>query len=137
MLVARNKPGIIKAARRVLLLVLGLCWAALPGLDGAGGQAPNVRVPWLLLPEIDGRISGDGTAEFAQPPGSVGKMVIHIPAGGSHINYGTIHTKVNTESADIRISLEGNTTTIFCFRFRAEPGRAGLPLKGRTSNWGS
>jgi hypothetical protein len=136
MLVARNKPGIIKAARRVLLLVLGLCWAALPGLDGAGGQAPNVRVPWLLLPEIDGRISGDGTAEFAQPPGSVGKMVIHIPAGGSHINYGTIHTKVNTESADIATKsssgaegLELNVDLTAAGGFRFQAGRNSVELE--------
>jgi uncharacterized caspase-like protein len=70
-------------------------------LGGAGGQVPDARIPWLLLPGIDGRIIGNGTAEFAQAPGGVGEMDIHIPAGGSHINYGTIHTKVNTESADI------------------------------------
>ena len=132
----KNKPGLMKAARGVLLLVLGVCWLASPGLDGAGGQAANVRVPWLLLPEIDGRISGDGAAEFAQAPATVGKMVIHIPAGGSHINYGTIHTKVNTESADIATKsssgaegLELNVDLTAAGGFRFQAGRNSVELE--------
>src|ERR1700731_2316596 len=81
--------------------VITLAGLALLRLDGAGGETTDTHVPWLMLPEIDGRVSGDGTADFTNPPASVQAMVIHIPGGGPHINYGTIHTKVNTESADI------------------------------------
>ncbi len=131
-----KKPGATKVAGRVLLLALGLGWAALPGPDGAAGQAASIRVPWLLLPEIDGRIAGDGTAEFPQSPGTVGKMVIHIPAGGSHINYGTIHTKVNTESADIATKsssggegLELSVDLTAAAGFRFQTGRNSVELE--------
>src|SRR5580692_10440477 len=80
---------------------IALAGLALLRFDGTGVQAPDAHIPWLALPEIDGRVSGDGTAEFSNAPDSVQAMVIHIPAGGPHVNYGTIHTKVNTESADI------------------------------------
>jgi hypothetical protein len=131
-----KKPGATKVAGRVLLLALGLGWAALPGPDGAAGQDASIRVPWLLLPEIDGRIAGDGTAEFPQSPGTVGKMVIHIPAGGSHINYGTIHTKVNTESADIATKsssgvegLELSVDLTAAAGFRFQTGRNSVELE--------
>ncbi len=101
-----------------------------------GRAGSNLRVPSLLLPEIGGSISGDGTAEFAQPPDSVREMVLHIPGGGSHINYGTIHTKVNTESADIAtkstsgaegLELHVDLTAAGGFRFQA--GRNSVELE--------
>src|SRR5450432_2525192 len=91
----------MKLLTAMKLAVFALAGLALLRLDGAGGGAADARVPWLILPEIDGRVSGDGTAEFSNLPDAVQAMVIHIPSGGPHINYGTIHTKVNTESADI------------------------------------
>ena len=83
------------------MVLLSLAGLALPHSDASLGQITNVRIPSLALPEINGTIAGNDTAEYSQPPSSVRHMVIHIPGGGSHINYGTIHTKVNTESADI------------------------------------
>jgi uncharacterized caspase-like protein len=124
---------ILSFARSTLL---GLFCLAPVCLSGAGGQAPDARIPWLLLPEIAGKITGNGTAEFAQAPGGVGEMDIHIPAGGSHINYGTIHTKVNTESADIAtrsvsgaegLELRVDLTKAQGFRFQA--GRNSVELE--------
>lgn len=115
---------------------IALAVLALLRLDGTGVQAPDARTPWLALPEIDGRISGDGTAEFSNAPDSVQAMVIHIPAGGPHINYGTIHTKVNTESADIAtkstsgvdgFELKVDLTAAGGFRF--QPGRNSVELE--------
>ena len=63
-------------------------------------------------------------------------MVVHIPGGGSHINYGTIHTKVNTESADIAtrstsgaegLELKVDLTGRRGFRFQA--GRNSVELE--------
>ena len=37
------------------------------------GRFRTLRIPWLLLPEIGGRISGDGAAEFPSLPARCGK----------------------------------------------------------------
>jgi hypothetical protein len=124
---------ILPSTRIVLLCFCGL---GLMRLNGAGGQVPDAHIPWLLLPEIDGKILGDGTADFAQAPAGVREMDIHIPGGGSHINYGTIHTKVNTESADIAtrsvsgaegLELHVDLTKAQGFRFQA--GRNSVELE--------
>ena len=123
----------LKVMRTAMLALAGL---ALLRLDGLGGQAADARVPFLLLPEIDGRVSGNSTAEFSNLPDSVKAMVIHIPADGPHINYGTIHTKVNTESADIAtrsasgsdgFELKVDLTAAGGFRF--QPGRNSVELE--------
>jgi len=118
------------------LFLLGLSGLTLPLVNGAGGQVSSVRVPSLLLPEISGSISGNGSAEFPQPPGSIRQMVLHIPAGGSHINYGTIHTKVNTESADIATKstsgadgLELNVDLTAAGGFQFQGGRNSVELE--------
>jgi Caspase domain len=125
----------MKLLTAMKLVVFALAGLALLRIDGVGEQA-DARVPWLALPEIDGRVSGDGTAEFSNIPDSVQAMVIHIPAGGSHINYGTIHTKVNTESADIAtrsasgadgFELKVDLTAAGGFRF--QPGRNSVELE--------
>jgi uncharacterized caspase-like protein len=108
----------------------------MPEFEGANGQVTGVTLPSLLLPEINGNIPGDGTADYSQPPDLVRQMVIHIPAGGSHINYGSIHTKVNTESADIAtkstssadgLELKVDLTAAGGFRF--QPGRNSVELE--------
>ncbi len=65
------------------------------------GEAPAGNLPWLELPEPGVRVEANESAEVAAKPASIKKLVLHIPAGGSHINYGTIHAKVNTEAADV------------------------------------
>jgi len=136
MILIKNKAPFVKISLTVRLLLLGLSGLALLRLDGAGGQASIARAPWLLLPDITGRIFGNGTAEFSQPPASIRAMEIHIPAGGSHINYGTIHTKVNTESADIATKstsgadgLELNVDLTAAGGFRFQPGRNSVELE--------
>ncbi|HEY1986430.1 MAG TPA: caspase family protein [Terracidiphilus sp.] len=116
--------------------MFALAGLALLRLDGVGEQAEDAHVPWLSLPDIDGRVSGNDTAEFSKLPDSVQAMVVHIPAGGPHINYGTIHTKVNTESADIAtkstsssdgFELKVDLTAAGGFRF--QPGRNSVELE--------
>jgi hypothetical protein len=118
------------------MIMFALAGLALLRLDGVGEQAEDAHVPWLSLPDIDGRVSGNDTAEFSKLPDSVQAMVVHIPAGGPHINYGTIHTKVNTESADIAtkstsssdgFELKVDLTAAGGFRF--QPGRNSVELE--------
>ena len=136
MIFIKNNFTFRKVLWTVRNFLLGLTCLALLQIGGAGGQVSNVRIPLLLLPEISGRILGDGTAEFLQPPDSVRQMVIHIPGGGSHINYGTIHTKVNTESADIATKsssgaegLELNVDLTAAGGFRFQGGRNSVELE--------
>jgi uncharacterized caspase-like protein len=74
----------------------------------------------------------DSSIALDQPPGSIQQLVLHIPAGGSRINYGTIHTKVNTESADVAMKssngMDGFTLNVDL------TGAGGFPmLAGRNS----
>ena len=118
------------------LALLSLAWLAMLHIDGVSGQVTDARIPALLLPELEGRIAGNSTADFTQAPESVKEMDFQIPAGGSHINYGTIHTKVNTESADIAtrstsnadgLELKVDLTTAGGFRF--QNGRNSVELE--------
>lgn len=84
--------------RRLLLMTVG---AALLTLGGRASEPIPTSEPWLELPQANQRVAVDGSLVLDQPPSSVQHLVLHIPAGGPRINYGTIHTKVNTEAADV------------------------------------
>ncbi|MGD0471314.1 MAG: caspase family protein [Terriglobales bacterium] len=80
------------------VLFSGLALTPLKEASGVGSEGPNVS---LRLPELGLRIPGNGYAEFRQPADSIRTLVITIPKTGSHVDYGAIHTKVNTESVDV------------------------------------
>lgn len=69
-------------------------------LQGATNASEDLSAS-LLLPELGLRVPGNSSAEFHQPASSIQTIVLTIPKLGSHVDYGAIHTKVNTESADI------------------------------------
>jgi len=85
-------------SRRLLGTLLG---AGLLSLGGAASQPVAGNEPWLELPQASQRVPVDSTTALDQPPGSIRQLVLHIPGGSTRINYGSIHTKVNTESADV------------------------------------
>ena len=85
-------------SRRLLGTLLG---AGLLSLGGAASQPVADNEPWLELPQASQRVPVDSTTALDQPPGSIRQLVLHIPGGSTRINYGSIHTKVNTESADV------------------------------------
>jgi hypothetical protein len=86
------------AVRKLLVTIVG---AALLSLGGAASQPAKTNDPWLELPQANERVEVDGAVTLNRAPGSIQQLVLRIPAGGPRINYGSIHTKVNTESADI------------------------------------
>jgi hypothetical protein len=86
------------AIRAVLLTMAG---AAILSLGGGASQPARTNDPWLELPQENQRVAVDSLMALNMPPSSVQQLVLRIPAGGPRINYGSIHTKVNTESADI------------------------------------
>ena len=93
------------AIRNFLVMLVG---AALLSLGGAASDPAPANEPWLELPQANQRVAIDSSVALDAPPSSVQQMVFHIPAGGPRVSYGTIHTKVNTESADVAMKSTSN-----------------------------
>jgi hypothetical protein len=122
-------------------LLIATAAAALLTLAGSAGQTSPNNEPWLELPQASqrvplDRITADSFIALDQPPASIQQLVLHIPAGGPRINYGTIHTKVNTESADIGMKsssgLDGFTLNVdltAASGFPMQPGRNSVELE--------
>jgi uncharacterized caspase-like protein len=106
--------------------------ASLLLLGGAASDPVLPNEPWLELPQAGQRVAIDSSIALDQAPGSIQQLVLHIPAGGSRINYGTIHTKVNTESADVAMK---STNGMDGFTLNVDlAGAGGFPmLPGRNS----
>jgi uncharacterized caspase-like protein len=115
--------------RSLLVTTVG---ASLLLLGGAASDPVLPNEPWLELPQAGQRVAIDGSIALDQSPGSIQQLVLHIPAGGSRINYGTIHTKVNTESADVAMK---STNGMDGFTLNVDlTGAGGFPmLPGRNS----
>jgi hypothetical protein len=121
------------AFRNLFITIAG---AALLTLGGGASQPARTRDPWLELPQADQRVEVDGVAVLDRAPGSIQQLVLRIPAGGPRINYGSIHTKVNTESADIAMKstngLDGfvlNVDLTAAEGFPMVPGRNSVELE--------
>jgi len=114
------------------LLVTIVVGAALLTLGGGASQPARTSDPWLELPQANERVEVDGAAVLDRAPGSIQQLVLRIPAGGPRINYGSIHTKVNTESADVAMS---STNGLDGFILNVDlTGAGGFPmLPGRNS----
>ena len=119
----------VMVIRSLLVTTVG---ASLLLLGGAASDPVLPNEPWLELPQAGQRVAIDSSIALDQPPGSIQQIVLHIPAGGSRINYGTIHTKVNTESADVAMK---STNGMDGFTLNVDlTGAGGFPmLPGRNS----
>ncbi len=119
----------VLAVRNLLVTVVG---AALLSLGGGASQPARISDPWLELPQASERVEVDGAVVLDRAPGSIQQIVLRIPAGGPRIDYGSIHTKVNTESADIAMK---STNGIDGFVLNIDlTGAGGFPmLPGRNS----
>jgi uncharacterized caspase-like protein len=84
--------------RTSLMLLLAFMLSAAGAASGSASEIANVS---LLLPQLGIRVPGNNSAEVHQPANSIQSLILTIPKSGSHVDYGTIHTKVNTESADV------------------------------------
>ena len=115
--------------RSLLITTVG---ASLLLLGGAASDPVLPNEPWLELPQASQRVAIDSTIALDQAPSSIRQLVLHIPAGGSRINYGTIHTKVNTESTDVAMK---STNGMDGFTLNVDLAQAGgFPmLPGRNS----
>jgi Caspase domain len=86
---------------RVRSWLVAIVGAALLSLGGGASQPARSNDPWLELPQSGERVDVDSSLVLDRPAGSVQRLVLRIPAGGPRIDYGSIHTKVNTESTDV------------------------------------
>ncbi len=113
-------------------LLVTLVGAFLLSVGGEAGQPAPANEPWLELPQASQRVAVDSTIALNEVPGSIQQLVLHIPGGGSRINYGSIHTKVNTESADVAMK---STNGLDGFTLNVDlTGAGGFPmLPGRNS----
>ena len=99
---------------------------------GASQPAP-ANEPWLELPQANqSHIGVDSSTELDQAPNSVRQLVFHIPGAGGAPSYGTIHTKVNTEAADVAMK---STSTVDGIALNVDlTGAGGFPMQsGRNS----
>jgi uncharacterized caspase-like protein len=119
--------------RSLLAVMAG---ATLLTLGGAASQPAPTNEPWLDLPQINQRMAIDSSLALNDAPASIQQLVFHIPAGGSRVNYGSIHTKVNTESADVAMKstsgLDGlvlNIDLTGAGGFPMQPGRNSVELE--------
>jgi uncharacterized caspase-like protein len=113
-------------------VTLGVVGSSLVILAGNAGQTVQANQPWLELPQASQRVPADSSIALDQPPGSIQQLVLHIPAGGPRINYGSIHTKVNTEATDVAMK---STSGLDGFTLNVDlTGAGGFPmLPGRNS----
>jgi len=121
------------AIRNFLVMLVG---AALLSLGGAASDPAPANEPWLELPQANQRVAIDSSVALDAPPSSVQQIVFHIPAGGPRVSYGTIHTKVNTESADVAMkstsNMDGITLNVDLTGaggFPMQPGRNSVELE--------
>jgi hypothetical protein len=127
-------PGRAEWARGLAVAALG---AAIFCGGGRASQPAGRNDPWLELPQADGeRVDVDTAVALDRAPGSIQQLVLHIPAGGPSISYGTVHTKVNTESADVAMKsssgLDGMNLQVDLTQssgFPMQPGRNSVELE--------
>ena len=117
------------AVRKLLVALAGV---GLLSLGGGASQPARSSDPWLELPQANEKVAVDSTVALDQAPASIQRLVLRIPAGGTRINYGSIHTKVNTESADVAMK---STNGIDGFILDVDlNGAGGFPMQpGRNS----
>ncbi len=106
--------------------------------SGMPGRSVTVALKpgeiWLEIPEAAaGHVDANTTAKISTAPLSY--MKLHIARSSSEIDYGTIHTRINTEAADILMTTTGTTDGILCNLdlnrhggFQLAPGRNSLEV---------
>lgn len=127
-----NKPRTYAAgwvARATVFAATGFAalWVSPPA-----GQAAAGRAPYLLIPQLGAQIEANDRGAFTSPPESIREIALLVPYGGSHVGYGSVHTKVNTESADMVMT---STSRADGLELKLDlAGASGFPFKtGRNS----
>lgn len=122
-------------SRRLLLLLL-----LASGFLASGRHGQSALVPLrpgeitLEIPELTTTLDANSSATLPLAPVSFVKL--HITRNPSEIDYGSIHTRINTEAADILMTTTGTTDGILCNLdlnrhggFQLNPGRNSIEVE--------
>jgi hypothetical protein len=96
--------------RAICLAMLLFAFSGVPGRSVTVALKPGEI--WLEIPEVSARAEANTTAKISTAPLTF--MKLHIALNASEIDYGTIHTKINTEAADILMTTTGTSDGILC-----------------------
>ena len=115
-------------------VVVGVLMGAASGRVGMGSTvALKPGEVWLELPELSTRVEANSTVQVSVAP--VNYLKLHIAKSSSEIDYGSIHTRINTEAADVLMTTTGTTDGILCNLdlnhlgdFHLTPGRNSLEV---------
>jgi len=64
----------------------------------------TVRMPWLELPIAGISVEANSVGTLTMKPSDMHELILHIPTTRSRIPFGSIHTKVNLEAADMAMT---------------------------------
>ncbi len=104
-----------------------VCLALLLPLSAAPDAKSQI---WMEIPEVNLNVEGNGAAEVANP--DITHFIIRIRRQTNQISYGSILSKINTESANIVMTTSSTPEGIVC-NFDLSR-RAGFKLhRGRNS----
>jgi hypothetical protein len=67
---------------------------------------------WLEIPEASTRVEANTSAELSTAP--LTYLKLHIAKSSSDIDYGSIHTRINTEASDTLMTTTGTEDGILC-----------------------
>ena len=95
---------------KVFLLTALLLWVQLPGRSVVVPLKPGEIT--LEIPEASAKVEANSSAQLSTAP--VTYLKVHIARNSSDIDYGSIHTRINTEAADTLMTTTGTTDGILC-----------------------
>lgn len=100
----------------VTIVRLSLFLFTCSALLACRGDSSAPSEMWLEIPEMNGRVEGNGfTVLHALPSSGISTLRLHISAKQSgDISYGAIHTKINTEAADDVTTKRGTSDGVLC-----------------------
>jgi len=89
---------------------------------------------WLDIPEQQIHVGPNRSAVLS--PKEISYLKIHIYASSSQVNYGSIHTKINAEAANVIMTVSGTSEGILCNLdlkrrpgFEIKPGRGSVEIE--------
>jgi len=109
-------------------MLLGVGHTELPS------AATKLSEVWLEVPEMKSRVEANGFARL--PQGQISYLQLHINRQPAQVNYGSIHIKINTESANTILTVTSTASGLLCNLdlshfggFEIGPGRNSVELE--------
>jgi hypothetical protein len=124
-------PGLRPGRRRVTLVTSFLVGACALLAQETARKPGEI---WLDIPELKILVEPNGNALLRS--NKISYLKIHIYASPRQVNYGAIHAKINTEAANVIMTVSGTSDGILCNLdlklrpgFEIEPGRNSVEVE--------